>query len=201
MLKTIIYSISGVNIIPTTFLLLNILFWILKNISLGFSAFLNSDIFNFDSDGDGVIDNNLVNKLININGDIPFNIFGTIWTLFWWILSMLTYGLSISTLSVKAVVLLFINLFISLYLTRVATQPLIPIFKELTENNNFNPINKEGILTVNLGKNRLGTLLINLEKGRTLLINVTSNEDLLKGDRCVIKEKIEGKEVYLVEKI
>lgn len=201
MIRAIIYSISGVNIIPTVFLLLNILFWIFKNISLGFSAILSADIFSFDTDGDGNIDNNFVNKLININGDIPFNIFGTFWTLFWWILSMLTYGLNISTLSMKAVVILFINLFLSLYLAKIVTQPLIPIFKGLTEANAFNPINKAGILTVNLGKNRLGTLLINLEKGRTLLINVTSNEDLLKGDACIIREKLEGKEVYLVEKI
>lgn len=201
MIRAIIYSISGVNLIPTILLLLNILFWIFKNISLGFSAILSADIFSFDSDGDGNIDNNFVNKIININGDIPFNIFGTFWTLFWWILTMLTYGLNISTLSIKAVVILFINLFISLYLTKAVTQPLIPIFKGLTETNAFNPINKIGILTVNLGKNRLGTLLINLEKGRTLLINVTSNEDLLKGDTCIIREKLEGKEVYLVEKV
>lgn len=200
MLKAIIFSISGVNLIPTILLLLNILFWLFKNISLAFSAFLTTDIFSFDTDGDGEIDNNFVNKLININGDIPFNIFGTIWNLIWWILTMLSYGLNISTLSKKAVILLFINLILSLFITKLVTYPLIPLFKNVSESNDFNPINKSGVLTVDLGKSRLGTLLINLEKGRTLLINVTSNEDLKKGDRCIIKEKLQGKEVYLIEK-
>jgi hypothetical protein len=105
-----------------------------------------------------------------------------------------------STLSKSSTILFAINLFISFLLTKLATNFLVSFFKNLESNNNFNPLGKKCKLTINLEPGRLGTAIIESERGRVILLNVKcENKIYKKGEMCIIIKKIEDKDVYIIE--
>jgi hypothetical protein len=203
MLKYLYFSFSGINLIPTTILLLLILYWLLTIFGFVSSDFLDLDI-DFDNDSELEFNSNpnFFMKIIEFSNlhTIPIMVFFSFYSMFLWILTMMISYYKGSTLSKSTTILFVINLFISFLLTKLATNFLVSFFKNLESNNNFNPLGKKCKLTTNLEPGRLGTAIIESEKGRVILLNVKcENKIYKKGEMCIIIKKIEDKDVYIIE--
>lgn len=205
-----LYSIKGINLLPTLLLGIIIFYWLLTIIgvvssdSLDIKFGLDDLDLDLDVDGDGDFDvdtSNLFVKILDYGnfGLIPFMVYLSIIVIVLWALSMLSYYLRINPNATLGVFLFFINIIISFFTTKIITLPLIPFFQGLEINTKFEPLGKEGVLTTDLEPDRLGTLLLKGEKGKILLINVIcKKENLKKGDIAFVIEKLSNRDVYLV---
>lgn len=213
MREYLLFSITGINMIVTITLAFTVLYWFLVII-----GFISQDLLDFDFGIDGDVDGDLElgdneQSDIETNGflkkflefahldTVPFMVYMTIYTLVLWILTMLTYYFPFSPKSFMAFVLLIIDMNASLIVTKGITKPLLPFFQGLEENTSYNPIGKRAVMQTNLNPNRLGQALISRGKGSEILLNVVSHEDLCKNDYVKIVEKLDDRDVYLVEKL
>ncbi|MBN1468515.1 MAG: hypothetical protein JW924_07300 [Fusobacteriaceae bacterium] len=207
----LVYSISGINILSTILLIIIFFYWILSLLGIISSSDIDIDFglddFDLDIDGDGIYDINTHNPFVKILsfgnfGVVPFMFYMTIYIAYLWTLTMLTFYIKLNPSSFIAIIIFLINFIISFFLTKYTIVPLIPFFQGLEENIEFNPLGKIGILTTDLQINRLGTIKILGEKGREVILNVMSKEiNYKKGDKVLILEKIENRDVYLVATI
>lgn len=213
------FAFTGINIIPSAFLILVIIYWLL--ILLGIFSF---DMLDFDLDLDMDIDfsSNMyfdggvepddeksdigvmkfylfkVLKFLNI-GAVPIMIYSTILFLIWWILSMLIYYINILPNSIVGVLVTVQNFVISLFIAKGITEPLKKFFASMEDRSVVKIIGKSCILKSSLNAENIGQAEINVD-GYPIIINVKSlGETIIKGSRVIVVAKEKEKDLYIVK--
>lgn len=190
------YAVKGVNIIPTTLLILVILYWVTVIMGILDFDFMDFDI-DVSLDDAGAFHALLV--FLNI-GDIPFMVVFSILILNNWILSMLVINMNTQVSIVISVAILII----SLVLTRFETMPL----KGLLGNNYNQESNDEMImfmdcvLTCDISDGRLGQAKLKTDNGEIVInVRMDDNKSISKNDMASVIGKDASSGVYYIIKI
>lgn len=208
----LLFSISGINLLPTILLCLVFIYWLLTllgvfssdSIDLNFGV---DDIdldLDLDLDADTDVDlasSNIFVKILSYGnfGLVPFMVYFSIYIVSVWAITMLGYYIPINPNSVFGVLFLLVNMLIGFFITKWVTIPLVPFFQGLEIDNKFDPIGKSGILTTALNPERLGTMTIVGNKGQVIILNVVCSQgEYKKGEEMTIVSKDSKREVYNV---
>lgn len=221
------YIFSGINAAPTIILIFILFYWLLTILGFISSDQLDLDI---DCDADLDIDYDVTDmdldlsdldvdgsdvdvdleapsesvfikvlKFTNLN-TVPLMLYLSILGLALWFLTMMGYYLKINPKSMKAIGMFFINLILSIIITKFITTPLKGIFSNMEINNNIKMIGKKGILLSDTGMKRIGQLEY-IHNNYPIVINVVSvMGEIKKGEEVIIISKMEEKNLYLVKK-
>lgn len=197
LLKT---SITGINIIPTAFLGLVVLYWLTVIIGA-----IDVDFFDFDLDA---VDGDSVSSpfqgiLAFLNfGDLPFMLVFSIWILVFWTLSMLMHLLPFKTGGLIIGILLIPAFIISGFISKAVTNPLKSLFKDIYKSDKENEI--EGTLCTllcDLPVGRLGQAEIKKDTASIIInVKVEECENLHKGDKALVIRKDADKNFYIINK-
>lgn len=221
MLELIENAVSAPNFFLTALLCLVLLYWL--------SVIVGAlDIKSFDSDlhldkGLGVPDKGVEvpGKDVHVGGgglflgllrffnfgQLPFMVVISILILTAWALSMMINhpGSLLNPLNAYwlACVYSLPILFVSLFITKLLTQPLIPLFKRLDSTEA--PIDftgKMGQLTVPASASQVGQVRIMVNNSDVLLrVKTADGSELQKGDKVLIIEALSDENCFLVQKI
>lgn len=213
------FAFTGINIIPSAFLILVIFYWLL--ILLGIFSF---DMLDFDLDLDMDIDfsSNMyfdggvepdegksdtgvikfylfkILKFLNI-GAVPIMIYSTILFLVWWILSMLVYYINISPDSVTGALVVIQNFVISLFIAKGITEPFKNFFASMEDRSVVKIIGKSCILKSSLNAENIGQAEIKIDD-YPIVINVKSlGEMIIKGSQVIVLAKEKERDLYIVK--
>lgn len=142
-------------------------------------------------------------QFINI-GKVPFMLVFTILNLFIWLGSLITTKIMDVTLwGVKSLVILIPIFFMSIFLTKLATVPLVKLFKEVgykgEEEIDF--FGRAGKMQSNIKGNKIGFAEFMIDKNPIKLNVISMEGDELKyGDRVIIADETNDKKIYYVIK-
>ena len=205
-------ALSAENIIYTSLLALVILYWLSVIAgALDMNAFdvdidIDADL-DVDADVDGADGTSgwLAGALHFFNfGKMPTMVILSFVILFAWMINVLMNHYLGGGSLVFALMLMLPNLFISLFLTKVITIPLIPIFQQL--NTPEEDVNFAGMickLTVSANKSKKGQAEV-IHKNRSLLIYVKVDKDevdtINKGEQAVILRPSKDASYFLIRK-
>jgi hypothetical protein len=164
------YAFTGVNIIPTTMLIMIQLYWLVAILGL-----FDFEVFDIEFDvetGDAVGPLGALAVFINL-GQVPVALALSLLVLNFWIIAMLTYYLPINIEGLIAGLLLIPEFFLSLYITKLEVQPLKKIFKKDHSNKDIEErvLKRRCTMITDMGKNRLGQARIK-QRGASIVINV-----------------------------
>jgi hypothetical protein len=140
-------------------------------------------------------------------GRVPFMVLISIFILSLWSIaiycnhdaSLINPGNS----SGMAALLFFPNFIASLFISKVLTAPLVPVFAKLnTSEKALVMSGKVGTLILGIKDTETGQMKINID-GSLISLTVKSNggKEIKKGNKVVIIEKIDGSASYIVQKI
>lgn len=219
-------AFSGVNIIPTVFLLLILVYWIFVIIGAMDMDFLEVDIetdvdidanvevdadvdtdAEFDTDADAhdvgsVAFLNSVLTFFNL-GKIPFMVWLSFLIIPMWVISILfNYYLHNSSFLISMVALIP-NLVASLIVSKILTTPIAVLFAKMRKNDEdkFNYTGKICTVLMSASHTRFGQAEINRD-GNIYRVNILTKEETIildKGQTALIIEFLPEKKCYLVE--
>ncbi|MTI32289.1 OB-fold-containig protein [Xanthovirga aplysinae] len=200
-------SVSVVNIIPTTLLVFILIYWVTVILGVLDFNFLDFDLeldLELDAEADGEISVAWLNSVLaffNL-GKVPFMVFMSFLALPLWIISVLSNHFLGNTSILIALLILLADFFISLFVAKFLTMPLIKLFGKMEEDT-------EGAVTV-VGK--ICTVLLRVEDGKLgqakvnhsgspILLNVRSAKgvSLKKGETGLVIDYLESEKIYLIE--
>ncbi len=209
-------ALSAENIIYTLLLVLVLLYWLSVilggldmnafDVDLDVDADLDLDLdADVDVDGGGGASGWLAGALHFFNfGKLPTMVILSFAILFAWMINVLMNHYVGGGSLVFALMLMIPNLFVSLFLTKIVTTPLIPIFQQL--NTPEEEVNFAGMickLTVTANKTKKGQAEV-IHKNRSLLIYVKVDMDevdtINKGEEAVILRPSKDASYYLIRK-
>ncbi len=192
MLELLQTSIAGVNVIPTTFLALTLLYWIIAIVGAIDIEGLNFDI---DADADGIASE--LFSWLKL-GDIPVTIYASILFLSFWTLNMIVSMVTGSQGGVPNIVALIPCFVISGLITRGITIPLKPLFVGFSGNDVSREfIGEIGELKYSINKDKMSQ--VSIDKGSSLLnCYIEGDYELPQGATVIIVEKNE-KNSYLIK--
>ena len=137
-------------------------------------------------------------------GEVPFMILLSILVTSLWSLSVLgNYYLNPEKSLFRALALLAVNLFCSLFITKLLLIPLHRAFASVeTEEECPALIGQTGVVTTNVLNNTFGEIEVPSSHGPPILVNasIKGDEVLHKGDEVIIYEYERESRVYYVEK-
>ncbi len=193
-------ALSGVNIIPTTFLAVAMFYWLFVII-----GGLDIDIFGFDIDFDVDAEGIFVDILsfLKIN-NVPITIYLTTVLIFQWFFLMLfaiNTGINGGILGWGALILLTI---FSLILTSYITLPFKSLFKDIggkSLENSETLVGKGCVLKYDLNGNEVSQAIIDDKDGKILVSVKKFNNciDIKKGQSALIIDEEKNKNIYLIE--
>lgn len=215
-------SASLVNVVPTTLLVFVLIYWLIVIVGL-----IDMDALHLDLDHDVSVEHEIhtyadlptkdiavkeLNTTISGNwlqatlaflnlGRVPFMIVMSFMILPIWAISILVNHYTGNNSLVISLALLIPNLFVSAFIAKILTTPLVKVFDYLQ-----NDPDKQQVLgqvcTVLLpaGSNKIGQAVIN-NKGNTILLNVKSADGnkLEKGKSAIVLEFNKDKHYYLIQ--
>ncbi len=208
MKETLDAAFSILNIIPTTLLILILIYWITVIIGV-----FNVDSFDIDADADvdADIDINAGDSLIWLNsalsffnlGKIPLMVILSFFSISLWVISLLVNYYLNNTSFFLALVYLIPNILISAFITKFATTPFVHVFAKAEDEVQNNKSLKGRIcyITLEATHDKLGQAKIKIE-GSQFIINVLSTEEiniLHKGESCLVIDYVSEKNLYLIE--
>lgn len=210
MKETLNAAFTILNIIPTTLLILILIYWITVIIGI-----FNVDSFDIDADADADLDAdvdiNAGDSLIWLNsalsffnlGKIPLMIILSFFIIVMWMISLLANYYLNNTSVILSLVYLIPNIFVSAFVTKFLTTPLVSLFAKAENVIQSNKSLTGKICTVTLGAthDKMGQAVIN-DNGSTYVINIIATEEkyiLSKGDSCLVIDYISDKKLYLIE--
>ena len=228
MLETIKIAVTGVNVVPTFLLGLILFYWLIMILGLVdldiFDIDADADVdVDVDVDVDADIDVD-VDADVDAGSDadaghggssggllrslfifmnvayVPFMIVISIFIFFVWLIAMLVNILPFENGGVIAGILLIPNIFISMLLTKVATLPMIKLFKDVKNDidRGAETVGRICKLLYDLEPGRLGQAEIN-DAEKHLVINVKTNEEgMKKGMSALVLEKDKEKNFYMI---
>jgi len=189
-------SISGINILPTFFLLIVIIYWAIVIMGAVDIDGLDVDI-DLDAEGIGAD----IFTFLKI-GDVPFSVYISILTLLFWILNMVISILTQSWGGIPNIIGLIPALVVAALLTRFLT---IPLKIGLNGINGESEKSKEiigcvGVLKFGIQGEELGQVLI--DNGVMLINCQVENElSLPAGASVEVLEKKENENFYIVKPV
>ena len=211
------FAFTGINILPSILLLMVVFYWL--SIIAGIFSF---DIVDFDFDldldyssnvyFDGGIKSNekqknkdfivyyffKLIKFLNI-GEIPIMIYGTIFFIFLWVLSMLVYYTNISPRSLWGFLIFIQNIIITFFITKGLTEPFKNFFAAMEDSGSIEIVGKRCITKSLLKTDNIGQAEITIN-GYPIVINVKSlGGTIIKGSQVVVVSKVKDKELYIVK--
>ncbi len=153
MKETIESAFSVINIIPTALLILVLIYWLtviigvfnIDSFDFGADADLDVDVdadVDIDTDmdvsaGDSILWVNSALSFFNL-GKVPFMLILSIFSLSMWVISMLMNFYLNNTVVLLSLVYLIPNIFLSAFITKFLTSPLVKVFaKELSINKSY----------------------------------------------------------------
>lgn len=140
-------------------------------------------------------------------GRLPFMVVMSLLILFMWSISVYcNHDGSIVNPNNSLILagLLFVpNMFVSLFITKILTAPLVPVFAKLnTSVENVQVEGKVGILTTSVNKKGMGQMKAEIE-GSTITVSIRMQDKLpiKKGEKVVVIEYLADEKIYIVDKI
>jgi hypothetical protein len=208
------FAFTGINILATAFLIMVMSYWVL--IILGIFSF---DVIEFDLDidfssnmyFDGGVETEdprleigpiryyflRILKFLNL-GSVPIIIYGTIFFLLLWVLSMLLYYSNISPRSIWGLLAFILNCIISAFITKGLTEPLKKFFSSMEDRSDIEIIGQSCILKSNLSSANIAQAEIIVDD-YPIIINVKSlGESIIRGSRAIVISKDNKNEIYIV---
>ncbi|MBN2898303.1 MAG: hypothetical protein JXO44_05985 [Clostridia bacterium] len=198
------FAFQGVNIIPTSLLILTQGYWVLASLGLFDFDFFDLDI---EVETEGLESSGLLNALavfMNI-GQVPMTLVLSMLALTFWLLTMLMYFLPIAAGGKMAGVLLIPAFALSLLTAKGQIKFLrTHVFEQKSKNNvACRVLNKTCTLKSNLEGDQIGQAII--EAGDTsIVINVKTkceDDSFEKNEVAFVLEKDQEKEVYYIRKL
>ncbi|GAF04465.1 OB-fold-containig protein [Saccharicrinis fermentans] len=208
MSETFNAAFSMMNIIPTSLLLLVLVYWLTVIVGV-----FNVDSFDIDADADidADVDISATDSILWVNsalsffnlGKIPLMLILSFFSLSLWVISMLmNYHLNDDSF-LLSIVYLIPNIFVSAFVTKFLTRPFVKLFKKADSDieSNKKLTGKLCIVTLDATHNKMGQAEIKID-GSSFMINVMSTEEqysLLKGDQCLVIDYLSEQKIYLIE--
>lgn len=196
------YALTGVNLIPTILLGLVLVYWITVIIGL-----IDFDFLDIDFDLDGIDDLDGFEALLGFLNlkDMPVMIVVSILSLVFWVISMFLHFLPIPPGGFLNGLCLIPAFIVSLFLTKVITNPLKGIFRNShaeAETQKDAIIGQYVTMTCDMEGHRLGQAEVNRD-GASILINVQSEieGETFKKQEMVYVMRKDARDVYYVIKI
>lgn len=211
------YAFTGVNILSSSLILIIIFYWIMTiigffsvdsfNIDFGVDVDLDIDVdvdldANIDTGNAELNDVSIFVKFLNFSniGVIPFMTYLSIFSLVLWTLSMLTYYTKIYPNSLVGFLIFFISFILSIFITKLITTPLVPLFKKVEMKEDISVLGNLCTLKSDIDETIIGIAELDI-KDVEIIINVKSlNGSIKKGEKAIIVSKDEEKNVYSIEK-
>lgn len=217
MLELFNEAFSPANIIITFLLIFILFYWLTVILGMFDAEFLDIDLdldvdadVDADLDVDTDVDGNVsgggwalgILRFLNV-GTMPFTIYLSILFISMWVISMLTHHyLGDFDSWFSALVFFLPILFVGLIVTKIITQPLVGVFKNIkstvAEDMDFHGEVAEIILSTT--PNKMGQVELNVN-GDHFTLNVKAEKGYLfsRGDKVVITEHLKKEQCYLVE--
>ncbi len=207
-------SITGINLIPTLLFGIILLYWLSTIIGVLDISFFDIDVdidadvdvdVDIDTDADVSLQGQGVFHavLVFLNIDcIPLMIVLSFVIIFFWCFAIAATILPFETGGLIAAGLLIPEFFLAMFMTKIVTMPLRPVFKKVNLHSfdNTKTVGKFCILKNDLGSGKLGQAEITMAD-RVLVINVKVRGDdvFKKGDKALVIEKDAEKDFYYIE--
>ena len=212
--EVLAYSFEPVNLFPTILLIITVLYWVavmLGALDMGFLDFdLDADFetdvelevdLSSEAGGDGSF--GLFHSFLSFFnlGRVPFMVFVSAFSLGFWLISInVNYYLNIS--GVLAVISLVIAFGIALFLTKILTFPLIPIFKSLNKEatRNEDLTGALGVMKLKLKVGQLGQAKVRKnDETFNIYVKSSTNEAIEKNQQVIVIDFINNEGCFLVE--
>ncbi len=209
-------AFSPVNLIYTFLLILIFIYWLSIIVgALDFGSFdldfdLDTDI-DVEADVDTEIEGGSAGWLAGLLhffnfGKLPFMVIMSFLVLLSWTISIAANYYFGNNSTLFALALIFPNLFVSLFITKVITTPLVPVFDKLDAG--VEPVDYIGLtckLVLPASTTKMGQAEVLVENSNSLLINVKVDFEnpfeFQKGEEAIIIRKEESKSYYIIKKI
>lgn len=173
-----------------------------KELSVDKDININKDVdINKELDSDMDISwLNAVLSFFNL-GKVPFMVFLTFWALPMWFISVVgNYYLGVERVLIS-LLLLIPNFFLSLFVSKLLTQPLVGIFSRLDADEKDDLFEaKIGEALTSISSDKPGQVEIQ-NKGVNIRINAISvkGKEIMRGSKIVVIQLLKEKELYLVD--
>jgi hypothetical protein len=196
-------AFSGVNIIPTAFLMLVLLYWV--SVIFGF---LDLDFFDVDVDtevdADGISSVAWLNSALaffNL-GKVPFMVFLTFLALPFWVISILANYYLNPGYELLGLLYLVPSFIVALIVSKFLTMPFVRLFAAMEKEHESAATIIGQVCTVTLPANptELGQATVKT-KGAPLLLNVKTAEGSVvqKGETALVLEYNAENKFYLIQ--
>jgi len=206
-------TFSLINIVPATFLVFMLIYWIAVLVGLFDTSFLHFDI-HADVDADIHVDTPLDSE-INISsigvitsvlrffnlGKIPFMVYFSMFTIPFWVISLYSNYLLQNTSFLISLALLVPNILISLFIAKILTTPFVKVFTALDKEGKDEVI--EGQICkvlMPVSPESIGQIEV-MNHGAPILLNARTTEGntLSKGETGLVINYDSEKECYIIE--
>ncbi len=224
MKETLDAAFSLLNIIPTTLLILILIYWLtvivgvfnIDSFDIDTDVDIDADVdvdidADLDVDADTDVDLNAGDSLIWLNsalsffnlGKIPLMIILSFFVITMWVISILANYYLNNTSILLSIIYLIPNIVISAFITKFLSTPFVKIFAKAENHIEKNKKLRGKICTVTLAAthDKMGQAVIN-DSGDTYTINILATEEkfsLQKGDTCLVIDYIAERKIYLIE--
>ena len=218
-------AITPVNIVFTTLLVFVMMYWVTVLIGVldigSFDIDFDTDVdFDVDVDMDVDVDvdahheigsghgiGGVAGALHFFNfGRLPFMVIMSFLVLFMWLIAVSTNTYWGGGAIPFALAMFFPNLLVSLFVTKIVTKPLIPVFEHF--DGSVDPVDYIGLVCTLLlpaSSTQMGQAEVMLENNSPLLINVKVEEGIsdpiLKGEKAVVIKESPDRKYYLIKKV
>ncbi|WP_075591365.1 OB-fold-containig protein [Labilibacter marinus] len=224
MKETLDAAFSAINIIPTVFLILILIYWLtviigvfnIDSFDIDADADLDVDVdvdadVDLDADIDADADVSAGDSLLWLNsalsffnlGKVPFMLILSFFVLSMWVISLLMNNALNNGSVLLSLVYLIPNILVSAFIMKFLTSPFVKLFEKAESDidSNVRLTGKMCKVTLNATHHKMGQAEIKIE-GSSFIINVKSTEEqynLYKGDSCLVIDYIPEKKIYLIE--
>ncbi|BDU50368.1 hypothetical protein [Haliovirga abyssi] len=205
------YAFTGINILPSIFLLIIIFYWLMTILGffsidsgLDINTDANSDLeLNSELEGDINLGNlSIASKIFEFSnmGAMPFMVYSTFYVIVLWTLSMLTYYIKISQNIFISLIIFIINFILTFFLTKIITLPLVKFFKSFNIDEKNKIIGSICTLKSTIEGEHIGLAEVENDK-YPIVINVKSpNKKIEKGEQAIVISEENNNNLYIVEK-
>lgn len=136
--------------------------------------------------------------------ELPFMFTFTFWILFWWVISMVGTYFTGSYDNAFGFIFFFGGMVFSLPITKVVTAPFKAFFKNFNRGGeeSIEMLGREGVLSTDLSGTKITMLDVVIDSS-PMKIHVSSKngETIERGTRVQITNKVEHKQVYIIESL
>lgn len=199
------FAFTGFNVVTSVLLILVLIYWIIMILGV-----IDFDLFDFDLDFDldGIEDMGPLEAVLaffNVS-ELPFMLVFSVLILIFWILSMLLHQLPVTPGGLINHLLLLPAFVISLLLTKVITNPMKKLFRQVHDEENQRGMAVIGqlvVLNCDLYPDKIGQAELKRD-GASILVNVKPEFEgvtFQKNEEAYVTKKDEQRDLYYIVKL